>query len=124
MKNLQYLSMTIGIKNFELMQSLTFSDLAEQEFRLSRRTLYRAVIYLDKFLATRLIANGELWAVRILTVTCLSLSAKMDEVPPLESYNTSVNAIRRMEILILNEFNWKMNCVTPFAFTNAELFQE
>ncbi|XP_055835608.1 cyclin-D5-3-like [Solanum dulcamara] len=103
-----------------------------RQFLLSRRTLYRAVIYLDRFLARRIIANGELWAVRLLTVTCLSLSAKMDEsrdnVPPLSdyplgSYNINVNAIRRMEILVLNEFNWDMNCVTPFAFINFFLLR-
>ncbi|WMV27323.1 hypothetical protein MTR67_020708 [Solanum verrucosum] len=94
-------------------------------FQFSRRTLYRSVIYLDRFLAYRVIANGQLWAVRLIAVACLSLSAKMndniDDVPPLSdypvgAYNISVNAIQRMEILVLVDFNWNMNCVTPFDF--------
>ncbi|KAK4722676.1 hypothetical protein R3W88_012909 [Solanum pinnatisectum] len=97
------------------------------QFRLSKRTIYRAVMYVDRFLFHRIIDNGQFWAVRLLAVTCLSLSAKMneniDDVPPLSdypvgAYNINVNAIRRMEILVLVEFNWDMNCVTPFDFRN------
>ncbi|KAL3371826.1 hypothetical protein AABB24_008391, partial [Solanum stoloniferum] len=97
------------------------------QFRLRRRTIYRAVMYVDRFLSHRIIDNGQFWAVRLLAVTCLSLSAKMneniDDVPPLSdypvgAYNINVNAIRRMEILVLIEFNWDMNCVTPFDFRN------
>ncbi|KAH0680359.1 hypothetical protein KY290_022542 [Solanum tuberosum] len=95
-----------------------------RQFRMSRRTIYRAVMYLDRFLAHRILDNGRFWAVRLLAVACLSLSARMDEreydVPlsdyPVGAYNINVNDIRRMEILVLIEFNWDMNCVTPFDF--------
>uniref|UniRef100_K4BUM5 Cyclin-like domain-containing protein n=1 Tax=Solanum lycopersicum TaxID=4081 RepID=K4BUM5_SOLLC len=98
-----------------------------RQFRMSRRTIYRAAMYVDRFLAQMRLENGMLWAVRLLAVTCLALSAKMndniDDVPslseyPLGPYEINVNHITRMERLVLDQFSWNMNCVTPFDFGN------
>lgn len=58
-------------------------------------------------------------------MACLSLSAKMEEcrVPllsefPGDHYNFESRVIRRMELLILDTLDWKMNITTPFTFTN------
>ncbi|KAK4352188.1 hypothetical protein RND71_027706 [Anisodus tanguticus] len=96
-----------------------------QELRFGMQTIYTSVIYLDRFLATRTIEIGEYWAVRLLSVGCLSLAAKMDEnrgnLPalsqyPVRNYDINPNEIIRMELLLLDVLNWDMSCVTPFTF--------
>ncbi|KAL6530050.1 hypothetical protein OROMI_028695 [Orobanche minor] len=89
------------------------------------RTAYLSVIYFDLFLSTRSIDNGKLWAVRLLSVACLSLAAKMEEceAPALSSYRIDEydfegNMIQRMELLVLNTLEWKMSFATPFAYLN------
>ncbi|KAK6151153.1 hypothetical protein DH2020_016085 [Rehmannia glutinosa] len=94
-------------------------------FGLHLRTAYLSLIYFDRFLSRRSIDNGKLWAIRLLSVACLSLAAKMEEceAPALseyhvDEYNFEGNVIQRMELLVLNTLEWKMGCVTPFAYLN------
>ncbi|KAH7566692.1 hypothetical protein ACOSP7_023299 [Xanthoceras sorbifolium] len=92
-------------------------------FGLQFQTAYLSVDYFDRFLSTRSIDDGKLWAIRLLSVSCLSLAAKMEEckVPALsefqvEDYNFETKVIQRMELLVLNTLEWKMGSITPFAF--------
>ncbi|KAF3655053.1 hypothetical protein FXO37_16140 [Capsicum annuum] len=68
---------------------------------------------------------GQYRMVRLISVACLSLAAKMDEsrenVPPLSHYpvgtfGINVDHIRKMELMILGDFRWDMRYVTPFNF--------
>ncbi|KAJ6419766.1 hypothetical protein OIU84_029810 [Salix udensis] len=72
-------------------------------------TAYLSVTYFDRFVSKRSIDEGKLWAVRLLSVACLSLAAKMEErkAPPLsefpvEDYCFGNKVIQRMELLVLN----------------------
>ncbi|OMO56490.1 hypothetical protein CCACVL1_26514 [Corchorus capsularis] len=92
-------------------------------FGFQIHTAYLSVIYFDRFLSKRSIDEGKLWAIRLLSVACLSLAAKMEEcrVPPLsefpiEDYHFENKVIQRMELLILSTLEWKMGSVTPFAY--------
>ncbi|ONI02787.1 hypothetical protein PRUPE_6G222000 [Prunus persica] len=67
--------------------------------------------------------DGKLWAIRLLSVACLSLAAKMEEckVPALsefqvQDYNFESKVIQRMELLVLNTLEWKLGSITPFAY--------
>ncbi|XP_050205853.1 cyclin-D5-1-like isoform X2 [Mercurialis annua] len=86
-------------------------------------TAYLSVTYFDRFLSKRSIDDGKLWAIRLLSVACLSLAAKMEEcrVPslsefPIEDYCFENKVIQRMELLILNTLDWKMGSITPFSY--------
>lgn len=64
-----------------------------------------------------------MWAIKLLSVACLSLAAKMEEVkvPALsefqtEEYKFASNVILRMELLVLTTLDWRMGSITPFAF--------
>lgn len=64
-----------------------------------------------------------MWAIRLLSVACLSLAAKMEEcrVPALsefavDDYVFEDKVIQRMELLVLSTLEWKMSSVTPFAY--------
>ncbi|KAF8023092.1 hypothetical protein BT93_F0555 [Corymbia citriodora subsp. variegata] len=87
------------------------------------QTAYLAMTYFDRFLSRRCIDSEKSWAIRLLSVACLSLAAKMEElrVPPLSDYETGdcyfqSNAIQRMELLVLNTLEWRMGAITPFAY--------
>ncbi|KAK6116017.1 hypothetical protein DH2020_008286 [Rehmannia glutinosa] len=87
------------------------------------QTAYASVMYLDRFMSRRSIDGEKSWAIRLLSMACLSLAAKMEEttVPALsefcfEDYNFESSVIQRMELLVLNELEWKMGSITPFSF--------
>ncbi|KAK9670267.1 hypothetical protein RND81_13G190400 [Saponaria officinalis] len=87
------------------------------------QTAYLSVSYLDLFLSIRCINEDKMWVIRLLSVACLSLAAKMEEnnVASLSEYRVSdlgfdCRAVQKMELLVLSTFNWKMSLVTPFAF--------
>ncbi|XP_074295286.1 cyclin-D5-1 isoform X2 [Silene latifolia] len=78
----------------------------------------------SRFDAVRWILNeNKLWAVRLLSVACLSLAAKMEESKvaalseyPVLDFGFDTHAIQKMELLVLSTLNWKMGLVTPFAY--------
>ncbi|KAG0490680.1 hypothetical protein HPP92_007543 [Vanilla planifolia] len=96
------------------------------------QTAYLAMSYLDSFFLRRVIHDGNVWAMKLLTIACLSLAAKMEESSPpllseyrLEDYRFSSKLIQRMELLVLDTLEWRLSCVTPFAFLSyfASKFQ-
>ncbi|XP_073147196.1 cyclin-D5-1-like isoform X2 [Henckelia pumila] len=98
--------------------------LGKREFLGIRfHTAYLSVAYLDGFLSRKPITAEKPWAIRLLSMACLSLAAKMEEatVPPLsdfcsEDFNFESRNIQRMELLVLNTLDWRMGLVTPFEF--------
>ncbi|KAG5543646.1 hypothetical protein RHGRI_016410 [Rhododendron griersonianum] len=89
------------------------------------QTAYLSVAYLDRFLSRRIIDREKCWAIRLLSLACLSLAAKMEEcrVPALaefrvEEFNFGSKVIQRMELLVLNTLEWRMNSVTPFTYVH------
>ncbi|KAL0392115.1 UNVERIFIED_CONTAM: Cyclin-D5-3 [Sesamum radiatum] len=87
------------------------------------QTAYVSVTYLDRFLSRRSVDAEKLWAVRLLSMACISLAAKMEEsvVPALSEfclgdYNFESSVIQRMELLVLSTLEWKMGPITPFAY--------
>ncbi|KAJ0039556.1 hypothetical protein Pint_27903 [Pistacia integerrima] len=92
-------------------------------FGFQFHTAYLSVDYFDRFLSKRSIDEGKRWAIRLLSVACLSLAAKMEEckVPSLsefvvEDFDFENKAIQRMELLVLSTLEWKMGSITPFKF--------
>lgn len=118
------------------------------------KTAYLSVTYLDRFLSTRFIdvslrfsvckniiekvliwtminffffielQSDKLWAIKLLSVACVSVAAKMEEVkvPALselqniDGYNFGNSVILRMELMLLTTMDWRMGSITPFAF--------
>ena len=82
---------------------------------------YQCLFFVVEFV--NVVQSEKLWAIRLLSVACLSLAAKMEElkVPMLsefflEDYNFESKFIQRMELLVLNTLEWRMCLITPFAF--------
>ncbi|XP_047318959.1 cyclin-D5-1-like [Impatiens glandulifera] len=88
-------------------------------------TAYLSLAYFDHFLSRRSIDEGKLWAVQLLSIACVSLAAKMEEMkaPVLTQFQTDDDdykfewsSIQRMELLVLSHLQWKMHLITPFSY--------
>ncbi|KAI3673017.1 hypothetical protein L6452_39125 [Arctium lappa] len=95
-------------------------------FRLRFSTAYLSVTYIDRFLSKGLIDSDKHWVIRLLSVACLSLAAKMENriAPALSNYPTDVynfesSVILRMELLVLTALDWRMHSITPFDFIHC-----
>ncbi|RCV21009.1 hypothetical protein SETIT_4G104200v2 [Setaria italica] len=87
-------------------------------------TAYLAVSYMDRFLSSSRLPNYG-WAFQLLSVACLSLAAKMEEisVPPLLELQIESTrcifeprTVQRMELFVLVKLDWRLRSLTPFAF--------
>ncbi|KEH35815.1 putative cyclin D [Medicago truncatula] len=87
-------------------------------------TAYLSVTYLDRFLSKHFIDGEKDWAMRLLSIACLSLAAKMEEcnVPELsqfqleDDYVFEGKVIQKMELFVLSSLDWNMGIITPFSF--------
>ncbi|KAI3970558.1 hypothetical protein MKX01_024205 [Papaver californicum] len=97
-------------------------------FRFQPLTAYLAVNYMDRFLASRCFPQANGWPLKLLSVACLSLAAKMEEpiVPSLldlqvygapdSKFIFEHQTIRRMELMVLGALDWRLRSITPFTF--------
>lgn len=86
---------------------------------------YVAVNYVDRFLSKSEIPSGKPWIVRLLTIACLSLAAKMrktefsfSDLQRDEGLIFEGQTIHRMEMLVLGALEWRMRPITPICFIN------
>ncbi|XP_039069839.1 cyclin-D5-1-like [Hibiscus syriacus] len=108
---------------FNLLVWMPFNGFTIETFGFQLHTAYLSVAYFDRFISIRSIDEEQMWAVRLLSIACLSLAAKMEEceVPILSEFDTKdyqfqSKVIQRMELLVLSSLEWKMNPITPFSY--------
>ncbi|KAI3972744.1 hypothetical protein MKX01_019402 [Papaver californicum] len=101
-------------------------------FGFTLQTAYLSLTYFDRFLSKRPIDGEKFWAIKLLSIACLSLAAKMEEceVPTLlefqineKDYRFESKTIQRMELLVLNSLEWRMNPITPFVYLHCFIFK-
>ncbi|XP_057533053.1 cyclin-D5-1-like [Amaranthus tricolor] len=87
------------------------------------QTTYLSVCYFDLFLSKRSIDEDKTWEIQLVSIACLLVAAKMEEirVPSLSKfqvgdYKFEPKSILRMEFLLLDTLEWKMGIITPFAY--------
>ncbi|XP_062182210.1 putative cyclin-D7-1 [Phragmites australis] len=93
---------------------------------LAAATAFNAVNYLDRFLSINCHLRWEAWMVELVSVACVSIACKLDEVniPSLhhlqmeEAMSNSFrpSTIRDMELTLLKALQWRLACVTPYSF--------
>lgn len=97
----------------------------KSHFGFTHLTAILAINYLDRFISSLHYQNDKPWMIRLLSVTCLSLAAKVEqtEVPSLldlqvgdTPYLFEPKNIQKMELLVMATLNWRMNPVTPISF--------
>ncbi|CAO1943913.1 unnamed protein product [Urochloa humidicola] len=94
---------------------------------LAAATAFNAVNYLDRFLSINChLRWEEAWMVELVSVACLSIACKLDEVniPSLHdlqmeevlSHSFRPATVRDMELTLLKALQWRLACVTPYSF--------
>ncbi|XP_071691882.1 cyclin-D1-1-like [Rutidosis leptorrhynchoides] len=90
-------------------------------------TAILSVNYLDRFLSstTDFFEWNKGWEYQLLSVACLSLAAKMEEVEVPLLFDLQVSepryvfeskTIQKMELLVMSTLNFRLRSVTPFDF--------
>ncbi|XP_030496665.2 cyclin-D1-1 [Cannabis sativa] len=96
-------------------------------YQFRPETAYLSVNYYDRFLLSTTLPKGKGWPSQLLSVTCLSLAAKMEEisVPLLLDLQTKEpkfmfepKTIQRMELIVMANLKWRLHLVTPFDFVH------
>ncbi|KAK8646682.1 hypothetical protein V6N13_120462 [Hibiscus sabdariffa] len=105
------------------LEAITWILKARATFGFRFQTAYLSMIYFDRFLSRNSIDSEKSWAIHLPSVACLSLAAKMEEIQipalsefQIEGYNFASKTIQRMELLVLDTWEWRMSLITPFAF--------
>ncbi|GAB4825038.1 hypothetical protein Ancab_007911 [Ancistrocladus abbreviatus] len=101
----------------------TVSLISQVSRRFDPFLSYLAVNYLDRFFSSQGIPEQKPWVVRLLSIACVSLAAKMmkaefsvSDVQCSEGFIFDTQTIERMELLILGALKWRMRSITPFSF--------
>ncbi|XP_062177389.1 cyclin-D2-1-like [Alnus glutinosa] len=94
-------------------------------YRFRPVTAFLSVNYLDRFLSSHSLRQPNGWPFQLLSVACLSLAAKMEElhVPLLldlqvfcPDFVFAPRTVQRMELWVMTILNWRLRSVTPFDF--------
>ncbi|KAM2593159.1 hypothetical protein FF1_043035 [Malus domestica] len=107
-------------------ESITWVLKRRAELGFQPLTAYLAITYFDRFYSLSSDPKEEpKSAKRLLSVVCLSLAAKMEELdvklPPLSQYAAGDYSfpghfVRTTELAFLDHLDWRLSLITPFAF--------
>ncbi|OIW12851.1 hypothetical protein TanjilG_24784 [Lupinus angustifolius] len=88
-------------------------------------TAFLCINYLDRFLSRTSLPRENGWVFQLVSVACLSVAAKMEEleVPLLMDLQLfeprfifQPKTIQRMELWVMSNLNWRLHSVTPFDY--------
>ncbi|KAI4367561.1 hypothetical protein MLD38_023287 [Melastoma candidum] len=92
-------------------------------------TAFLCVNYFDRFLSRHdTLDMGEGWPFQLLSVACLSIAAKIEEVavPSLRDLQVlepkfvfEPGTVQRMEVMVMASLGWSMRAVTPFDYLHC-----
>ncbi|XP_038980985.1 putative cyclin-D7-1 [Phoenix dactylifera] len=94
---------------------------------LATGTAFNAVNYLDRFFSMNRPMRWEVWMTELLSVACLSIASKLDEVdvPSLHHLQTEdldhrfqPSIVQQMELTVLKALDWRLSCVTPYSYVH------
>ncbi|URE11980.1 Cyclin, N-terminal domain [Musa troglodytarum] len=95
---------------------------------LATGTAFNAVNYLDRFISMNCTVRWEDWMMELLSVACLSIASKMDEVsmPSLHDlqmeelgHSFEARTIQQMELTVLKTLDWRLACITPYTYVEV-----
>jgi hypothetical protein len=110
-------------------RAVSWMKKVSSHFNFRASTISSAVNYMDRFLSKNLFETWKSWKMELVSIGCLSIAAKMDEVnvPPLRDFKVQAgidhvfesSTLQRMEVTIMKAIGWRMSPVTAFAYTEA-----
>ncbi|URD85492.1 cell division [Musa troglodytarum] len=104
---------------------LFLNDQVHAHHNFGPLTAYLSINYLDRFLSSYELPQGQAWMTQLLSVACLALAAKVEETEVPLSLELQVGdanhvfearTVHRMELLVLGTLKWRMQAPTPFSF--------
>ncbi|CAL9187955.1 unnamed protein product [Musa hybrid cultivar] len=110
-------------------RAIQYIILVCNRLNLATGTAFNAVNYLDRFISMNCTVRWEDWMMELLSVACLSIASKMDEVsiPSLHDlqmeelgHSFEARTIQQMELTVLKTLDWRLACIT--AYTYVEVF--
>ncbi|KAI5065473.1 hypothetical protein GOP47_0020168 [Adiantum capillus-veneris] len=105
---------------------------AHVSHKFSPVTVAMAINYLDRYLQKSFTLPWKSWMMELLSVACLSVAAKMEEVDVPALLDLQIDGlehlfqaktVQRMELNVLSAINWRLRCVTPFSFIEKAISQ-
>ncbi|KAK9037884.1 hypothetical protein V6N11_022783 [Hibiscus sabdariffa] len=96
-------------------------------YRFRPEIAYLSINYMDRFLSARALPQGKGWPIQLLSVSCLSLAAKMEEASIPFVLDLQIikprflfkpKTVQRMELLVMKTLQWRMRTITPFDFVH------
>ncbi|XP_074577424.1 putative cyclin-D7-1 [Curcuma longa] len=91
-------------------------------------TTFNAVNYLDRFVSMNSTVKWEDWMMELLSIACLSIASKMDEVSvpsfldlQMDDLDHSFESItiQQMELTVLRKLDWRLSSITPYSYVEA-----
>lgn len=91
-----------------------------------RQTAYTAIAYHDALLLNSRDGSEQQWIMRLAAaVACLVLASKYEETMVInlwmffttDNYDFNSEILQKTELMVLNKLDWRMQILTPFAFT-------
>ncbi|XP_011017120.1 PREDICTED: cyclin-D5-2-like [Populus euphratica] len=105
------------------LEAVTWILRTRKTFGFHFHTAYLSMIYFDRFISSRSLDRRYSWVVKLISVACISLASKMEEVQVPSSLEFQTDgvifeskSVKRVELGILSTLQWRMNYTTPFAF--------
>ncbi|KAL5556776.1 hypothetical protein UlMin_039012 [Ulmus minor] len=84
-------------------------------YQFRPETAYLSVNYLDRCLLSGTWPKEREWSLQLISVACLALAAKMEEISP--------STIQKMELMVLGILKWQLRLITPFDFVHYFLLK-
>ncbi|XP_019438829.1 PREDICTED: cyclin-D4-1-like [Lupinus angustifolius] len=106
-------------------QALDWILKAHTYFGFGAWSFFLCVNYFDRFLSISKLPRGINWFTQLLATACFQIAAKMGETKVPQYARLHVGSpkfifealtIQRMELLVLNTLEWKMQAITPCSF--------
>ncbi|WOL14987.1 hypothetical protein Cni_G23768 [Canna indica] len=109
-------------------RALRYIILVCRRLNLAIGTAFKAANYLDRFISMNCTVKWEDWMMELLSIACLSIASKMDEVSvpslhdlQMEDLDRSFQGItiQQMELTVLKMLDWRLACITPYTYVEV-----
>ncbi|KZV50669.1 hypothetical protein F511_29273 [Dorcoceras hygrometricum] len=106
-------------------ESVAWMLKVQKHYGFQPLTAYLSVNYFDRFIHSHKLPILNGWPLQLLSVACLSIAAKMEELLVPSFLDLQVEGakfifesrnVKRMELLVLRVLDWRLRSISPFCY--------